>query len=58
MLQADMCLCYESLSGIGVPANCDAVNCPGNSFEQCGISHMIVYRKGKPHFSLTHETPV
>ncbi|XP_063419901.1 uncharacterized protein LOC134705065 isoform X1 [Mytilus trossulus] len=46
-VQADMCLCYESLAGIGVPANCDAVNCPGNSFEQCGISHMIVYRKEK-----------
>jgi hypothetical protein len=45
-LQADKCLCYDSLVGVSPAGSCDSVTCPGNPTEQCGVVHMIVYRKG------------
>ncbi|XP_052094685.1 uncharacterized protein LOC127730352 [Mytilus californianus] len=44
-VQVNKCYCYNHLVG-GTPAgNCDAIDCPGNSKEKCGVNHMIVYRQ-------------
>ncbi|XP_063422627.1 uncharacterized protein LOC134707071 [Mytilus trossulus] len=44
-VQVNKCYCYYHLVN-GMPAdNCDAIDCPGNSEEKCGVNHMTVYRQ-------------